>query len=209
MRKLMIVFIITLGVFLVSCKKEVNNDDNKEEDLPSEELKSLPYYDYLNKNNPLVTIKVQGYGEMVLELFPEVASVSVDNFLNYVLDEAYTNSSFHRIIEGFMIQGGIVENINPPIIGEFNSNGVTNDLKHYRGVISMARNVFPNSATSQFFVVHKNSHFLDGEYAAFGGLIKGFDVLDKIANVSTNKNDAPLNKIIIEKISVDLRGYDY
>src|SRR5690554_748463 len=204
MRKFIIMFILILGTFLVSCGKEDNND---EENLPKDEAELLLYYEYLNENNPLVTIKIQGFGEMELELFPEVAKVSVDNFLKYILDEAYTNSSFHRIIEGFMIQGGIVENTYPPIIGEFSSNGVTNDLKHYRGVISMARTIIPNSATSQFFIVHKDSPHLNGSYASFGGLISGFDVLDKIAEVKTNYNDAPLEEVVITKITVNLRGY--
>ncbi|HHW79988.1 MAG TPA: peptidylprolyl isomerase [Acholeplasmataceae bacterium] len=107
-----------------------------------------------------------------------------------------------------MIQGGIVNTNKPPIIGEFSSNGVANDLKHVKGVISMARtNVF-NSATSQFFIVHKDSPHLNGEYAGFGGLISGFDVLDKIAEVKTGYGDAPLKEVVITKITVDLRGYE-
>ena len=194
-----VTLIITVSL-LVSCgnKRGVNY----------EELTDLPYYEYLNESNPIVTIYVKGYGVMEVELFPELVKLTVDNFLSYVLDESYTNSSFHRIIENFMIQGGIVNTNKPPIIGEFSSNGVANDLKHVKGVISMARtNVF-NSATSQFFIVHKDSPHLNGEYAGFGGLISGFDVLDKIAEVKTGYEDAPLKEVVITKITVDLRGYE-
>ena len=194
-----VTLIITVSL-LVSCgnKRGVNY----------EELTDLPYYEYLNESNPIVTIDVKGYGVMEVELFPELVKLTVDNFLSYVLDESYTNSSFHRIIENFMIQGGIVNTNKPPIIGEFSSNGVANDLKHVKGVISMARtNVF-NSATSQFFIVHKDSPHLNGEYAGFGGLISGFDVLDKIAEVKTGYEDAPLKEVVITKITVDLRGYE-
>src|SRR5690554_7198007 len=112
-------------------------------------------------------------------------------------------------IKNFMVQGGMVKETFPPIKGEFNSNGVKNDLKHYRGVISMARTMVPNSATSQFFIVHKTSSHLDGEYAGFGGLISGFDVLDALASVKTGGSfDAPLNEVLIESIVVDLRGYE-
>ena len=172
-----------------------------------EELTDLPYYEYLNESNPIVTIDVKGYGVMEVELFPELVKLTVDNFLTYVLDESYSSSSFHRIIENFMIQGGIVNNTNAPINGEFSSNGVANDLKHVKGVISMARTSDPNSATSQFFIVHKSSPYLNGAYAAFGGLISGFDVLDKIAEVKTDFTDTPLEDVIIKSIKVDLRGY--
>ncbi len=143
---------------------------------------------------------------MSLQLFPEVALNTVNNYLSYVTEEAYTSNGFHRIIEGFMIQGGSLSNPNLPINGDFLSNGFDNRLSHDRGVISMARTTVNNSATSQFFIVHKRSSFLDGNYAGFGGLISGFNVLDQIAQVST-RNDVPVNKVIIESISVDLKGH--
>ncbi len=208
MRKINILLIIfLLGLVLTGCNKKPGKED--EEDMENEHLKELPYYDYLNKNNPLVTITVKDFGVMELELFPDVASISVDNFIRYIESESYTNSTFHRIIKNFMVQGGMVKETFPPIKGEFNSNGVKNDLKHYRGVISMARTMVPNSATSQFFIVHKTSSHLDGEYAGFGGLISGFDVLDALASVKTGGSfDAPLNEVLIESIVVDLRGYE-
>jgi len=180
---------------------------SKEEVINYDELTHLEYFDYLGEHNPLVTIRVKDYGVMKAELFADVAPNTVENFISYINDKAYNESSFHRIIEKFMIQGGIVETTNPPIYGEFNQNGFKNDLKHYKGVLSMARSFFPNSATSQFFIVHRTSSHLDGAYAAFGALVSGFDVLDKIATTKTNSNDAPVNKVIIESITINLRGY--
>lgn len=197
MKKPIILFLVTMfAISLTSCKKE------------EIDLKDLPYYQYLNENNPVVTIEIKDYGKIKLQLFPEVAENTVNNFINYITDKSYDGSTFHRIIENFMIQGGQVEKTNSPIKGEFRSNGFANDLSHRRGVISMARTMFPNSATSQFFIVHEFSPHLDGEYAAFGAMISGFDVLDKIASVDTNFNDAPLKTIKIKSIKVTLNGYE-
>lgn len=190
-------FVLSLLFIMVSCKSEVIN------------LKELQYYDYLSDDNPLVIIKVKDFGELHLELFPSVAENTVNNFLSYALDKKFDGSSFHRIIKGFMIQGGQVSQTNRPIKGEFSSNGFPNYLKHDRGVISMARTNVVNSATSQFFVMHEVSPHLDGQYAAFGGLVKGFDVLDKIANVKTaGMYDAPVEKVVIESVTVKLNGYE-
>ena len=158
---------------------------------------------YLKDDNPVVVITVKDFGVIKLQLFTSVAPISVANFLSYLNINAYDNSSFHRIIKDFMIQGGMVSETFDAIIGEFSSNGITNKLKHERGVISMARTNVNNSATSQFFIVHKKSLFLDGEYAAFGGMISGFDVLDKIASVKTSwLDDSPTVKVVIESIVV-------
>lgn len=186
---------------LTGCSAKGNNTDN---DI---DLSALPYYAHLATTNPVVTITVEEVGEMKLQLFPNVAKNTVDNFLNYVQKGSFTNSSFHRIIKDFMVQGGIVSNTGCPIKGDFSSNGVVNDLSHYRGIISMARTSVKDSATSQFFIVHKNSDFLDGEYATFGGVISGFDILDILAGVSTLPNDAPVKKVVIKNISVKLNGY--
>ncbi|MFK5883265.1 MAG: peptidylprolyl isomerase [Candidatus Izemoplasma sp.] len=179
-------------------------------DIPEEgviDLTSLPYYSYLDSSNPVVTITIAGIGEMKLELFGAVAPNTVNNFINYILDNDYIGSTFHRVIEDFMIQGGMVNSSNCVINGDFNNNGFTNDLSHDRGVISMARTNIMNSATSQFFIVHQDSYFLDGAYATFGGLISGFNVLDYIALVATNYSDAPLTSITIESITIELNGY--
>lgn len=166
------------------------------------EIKSLPYNSYLKETNPKIIIKIKNFGEMKVELFKDLAENTVNNFLTYVSNNDYNKSIFHRIIKGFMIQGGAVNNTKEPIKGEFNSNGFNNDLKHYRGVISMARTVVKDSATSQFFIVHKDSPHLDGEYAGFGGLLEGFEVLDKIAEARTDYMDRPYKDIIIESIEL-------
>lgn len=149
-----------------------------------------------------VLIDVKDFGVMEVLLLKEHAPKTVENFINLVKNNYFQNSSFHRIIKDFMIQGGMVKMDVNSIEGEFLSNGFNNTLKHERGVISMARTMDPNSATSQFFIVHKDSPHLDGEYAAFGKLVSGFDCLDKIASVSTNSFDAPVDKVIINSIKI-------
>ena len=186
----------------------------KFEDVPYEvpvegtiDLTALPYFSYFSPTNPVVTITVKGIGVMTLELFPSVAQNTVNNFIQYIQLDFYTNSSFHRVIENFVIQGGTVENTFCPISGEFESNGFTNDLVHSRGVLSMARTKVMDSATSQFFIVHKTYPNLDSNYATFGGLTSGFNVLDFIASITTGTNDNPLKEIVIESITIELNGY--
>lgn len=171
------------------------------------DLSSLPYSDYLNESNPVITIVVSGIGVMKLELFPSVAPNTVNNFIMYIENGDFSNNSFHRVIEDFMIQGGNTYSTICPINGDFEINGFTNDLSHYRGVLSMARTSFMNSATSQFFIMHADYPWLDGSYASFGGLIDGFNVLDYIATVDTDIYDGPIELITIESISVNLNGY--
>ncbi|VEU80652.1 peptidylprolyl isomerase [Haploplasma axanthum] len=157
------------------------------------------------KNNPVVTIKVKGYDEVIkIELYREIAPITVENFIDIATTGYYEGSTFHRVIKDFMIQGGQGKTSLKPIKGEFASNGVKNDLKHVRGVISMARTNVKDSATSQFFIVHKDSPHLDGEYAAFGMMIEGFETLDLIANIQTDFNDMPVVSIVIEKVEVKL-----
>lgn len=195
-----------IGILL--CVLALTGCSAKENDInDNTDLSGLPYYAYLAKTNPVVTITVKDVGIMELQLFPDVSKNTVDNFINYVKKGAFTNSSFHRIIKDFMVQGGIVSNTGCPIKGDFSSNGVANDLSHYRGTISMARTSVKDSATSQFFIVHKNSDFLDGEYATFGGLVSGFQILDDLAMVSTLSDDAPVKKVIIKSMTVKLNGY--
>ena len=159
----------------------------------------------LNDKNPVVEIDVIDYGKIEVELFPSVAPITVENFLNLVNEKFYDGIIFHRIIKGFMIQGGDPKGLgiggsNKKIKGEFSSNGVKNDLKHTKGVISMARAMDPNSASSQFFIMHEDAPHLDGSYAAFGVVTNGLDVVDKIATTRTDYNDRPLNKVTMESI---------
>ena len=142
-------------------------------------------------------IEMENGGTMTLELYPETAPITVENFVKLANEGFYNGLIFHRVIAGFMIQGGdpTGTGMGGPgyqIRGEFASNGVKNPLKHTRGVISMARSMQPNSAGSQFFIMHQDAPHLDGSYAAFGKLVDGFDVLDRIAGVATNWSDKPL-----------------
>ncbi len=163
------------------------------------------YQDYLKDSNPWIQINIEGLDPMIVELFPEVAPQTVEHILSLVNDGFYSDMIFHRVIENFMIQGGDPTatgaggaGIN--VIGEFSINNIENPLSHGRGVMSMARAMDYNSASSQFFIVHQNSDFLDGGYAAFGGLISGFSTLDAIATTSTVTGDRPAREIVITSI---------
>ena len=149
-----------------------------------------------------ILIDVLDFGAFEVELLKEYAPKTVENFVKLVEDNYFENSSFHRIIKGFMIQGGIGKTKADPIFGEFSSNGFKNDLKHTKGVISMARTNDPNSASSQFFIMHEDSPHLDGAYAAFGKVVGGLDVVDRIASVKTNMMDGPLEKVVINNITI-------
>lgn len=154
-----------------------------------------------------IRLHIQTFGDIKIELMPDIAPKTVDNFIQLVEKKFYDGLTFHRIIKGFMIQGGcpLGTGTGGPghqIEGEFKINGFDNPLKHERGVISMARSQHPNSAGSQFFIMHQPSPHLDGQYAAFGKVIEGFDVLDAIANVKTGFQDKPLEKVIIQSIQI-------
>lgn len=164
-------------------------------------------------SNPQVEIKMKSGNLMTVELYPDVAPNTVNNFLFLANNGFYNNLTFHRVIKGFMIQGGDPQGTGTggpgySIKGEFKQNGITNDLKHDRGVISMARSMHPDSAGSQFFIMHAKAPHLDGAYAAFGKLIDGFEELDRIAGVKTNFSDKPLEDEVIEKMTVILHGYE-
>ena len=155
-----------------------------------------------------VTIKMKDGGEMKGELYPDIAPITVENFKKLADDGFYDGLIFHRVISGFMIQGGDPDGTGMggpgySIKGEFELNGVKNDLLHERGVLSMARAADPDSAGSQFFVMHKTSPHLDGSYAAFGKILEGLDVLDRIAETETDYNDRPLKEQVIETVIVE------
>ena len=156
--------------------------------------------------NPIVTITMESGDVMKLELYPEIAPQSVNNFISLINQNFYDGLIFHRVIEDFMIQGGdptgtgYGDDSVATIKGEFSSNNVENNMSHTRGVISMARSNNPDSASSQFFIVHKDSTYLDGSYAAFGKVFAGLDVIDKIASVETDSNDKPLKDQTIKSI---------
>ncbi|MCQ2527895.1 MAG: peptidylprolyl isomerase [Saccharofermentans sp.] len=159
--------------------------------------------------NPIVTIKMADGGVIKAELYPDIAPISVENFIKLAGSGFYNGLIFHRVIPGFMIQGGCPDGTGMggpgwTIKGEFSSNGVQNDLKHTRGVLSMARAMSPNSAGSQFFIMHETSPHLDGQYAAFGKVIEGMEVVDKIAAVRTDYMDKPLEPQVIELMTVQI-----
>ena len=164
--------------------------------------------------NPIVTITMATGDVMKAELYPEIAPNTVNNFISLAGKGYYDGLTFHRVIAGFMIQGGCPNGngMGGPgyqIKGEFSQNGFKNNLKHTPGVLSMARSMMPNSAGSQFFIMHQNSPHLDGQYAAFGKVIEGFEVVDKIAQVGTDWSDRPMVPQIIESMTVETFGKTY
>ena len=165
-------------------------------------------------SNPIVTIEMESGDIMKAELYPEIAPNTVNNFISLVKKGFYDGVIFHRVIPGFMIQGGDPKGIGVGgpgycIKGEFTSNGFKNDLKHDRGVLSMARTMAPNSAGSQFFVMHEDSPHLDGQYASFGKLIEGIETVDKICEVRTDYNDKPRIPQVMKKVTVETFGVEY
>ena len=163
--------------------------------------------------HPIIKITVKGYGSMTAELYPEMAPLTVANFVKLVGEGFFDGLIFHRVIKGFMLQGGgytadMQEKRAAPIRGEFAANGFRqNTLKHTRGVLSMARTNDPNSASSQFFIMHKDAPHLDGQYAGFGRVIEGQDIIDAIANVKTGNygwymQDVPVTAVVIEKMEI-------
>lgn len=189
---------------------EVKNDIIEVEEESGEEDNT----DYSKEDNPVVTIEMQS-GELIkAELYPEVAPNTVNNFISLINKGYYDGLNFHRVIPGFMIQGGDPsgDGSGGPgygIKGEFKSNGVENTIKHNKGVLSMARTNDPDSAGSQFFIMVAKSSHLDGDYAGFGKVIEGIEVVDKIVDSETDASDKPLDPKIMKKVTVDLKGKTY
>lgn len=166
------------------------------------------------EKNPIVTIEMENSNKIEIELYPEIAPNTVNNFISLVKKGFYNGLIFHRVINGFMIQGGCPDGngMGGPgysIKGEFAMNGFENNLNHTEGVISMARSQMPNSAGSQFFIMHKDAPHLDGAYAAFGKVINGMDIVNAIAETDTDYSDRPLTKQIMKNVSVETFGIDY
>ncbi|MBQ6092026.1 MAG: peptidylprolyl isomerase [Lachnospiraceae bacterium] len=166
------------------------------------------------KQNPIVTITMNDGGTIKAELYPEIAPNTVNNFISLIKKGFYDGTIFHRTIEGFMIQGGdpTGTGMGGPgysIKGEFTDNGFKNDLKHSRGVLSMARSMMPDSAGSQFFIMHEDSPHLDGQYASFGKVTEGMEVVDKIATTRTDYSDRPLTEQMMQTVTVELFGEEY
>lgn len=194
-------------VFMAGC------GTTKEKNEESETVEKTDYSASV-KENPIVTITMENGKEIVIELEPKTAPNTVANFISLVQDGFYDGLIFHRVIPDFMIQGGDPNGNGSggpdySIEGEFNSNGFKNNLKHERGVISMARTSDPNSAGSQFFIMVKDSPHLDGEYAAFGKVIEGMDTVDVIVSAERDASNKPLTDQKIKTVQVDTKGFDY
>ena len=164
--------------------------------------------------NPIVTLEFEDGKKIVAELYPEIAPNTVNNFISLINHNFYDGLIFHRVIPGFMIQGGCPNGTGTggpgySIKGEFSMNGFKNDLKHTEGVLSMARAMHPDSAGSQFFIMHKTSPHLDGQYAAFGKVTEGMDVVDDIARIPTDFSDRPIMDVVIKSVTVDTDGVEY
>lgn len=164
--------------------------------------------------NPIVTITMENGDVIKAELYPEIAPNTVNNFISLINHNFYDGICFHRVIKGFMLQGGDPDGNGTggpgyEIKGEFTYNGFKNDLKHTAGVLSMARTMIPDSAGSQFFIMHQDAPHLDGEYAAFGKVIEGMDVVNKIAEVRTDYMDKPLEAQVMKTVTVETFGVDY
>ncbi|MCR4807537.1 MAG: peptidylprolyl isomerase [Lachnospiraceae bacterium] len=164
--------------------------------------------------DPIVTITMKNGDVIKAELYPEIAPNTVNNFISLINKGYYDGLCFHRVIKGFMIQGGCPEGTGTggpgySIKGEFSQNGFKNDLKHGPGVLSMARTMIPDSAGSQFFIMHKNSPHLDGAYAAFGKVIEGMEVVNRIAETRTDFSDRPVEPQVMSKVEVDTFGVTY
>ncbi len=191
----------------VSSDSEDNNSNETEKIKESEDTA-------LSDSNPIVTIEMEDGGIITIELYPDIAPNTVNNFISLINKGYYDGVIFHRVIPGFMIQGGDPDGngVGGPgyaIKGEFSANGFKNTLAHTRGVISMARTKIPDSAGSQFFIMVDTASYLDGQYAAFGKVLSGMEVVDKIVSVKTNAADKPLTDQRMKKVTVDTRGVDY
>lgn len=200
--KIMAIFFLCIGI-LIGCSKTDSNS-NKFSDI-----KDMP------EKLPIATIDIENFGSMEVELYPHKAPNTVNNFISLANSGFYDGLTFHRIIEGFMAQGGDPNGTGTggpgyQIVGEFKNNGFeANDIKHEKGIISMARSRDNDTAGSQFFIMTEVAPHLDGDYAAFGKVIEGMDVVDKLNVVETGSNDKPLEAVVIKSIRVDTQGVEY
>ena len=206
MKKPIVLLLAALMLLSLACAKGKTNTDTNTTETQEDTT--------VDKTHPIATITMKGGGQIQLELYPEVAPESVKNFISLANSGFYDGLIFHRVISGFMIQGGDPDGRGTggpgySIKGEFAINGVKNDISHVRGVLSMARAQPYDSAGSQFFICHADSTFLDGQYAAFGRVTSGMDVVDRIAATTTDSKDKPYKDQIMETVRVETWGVDY
>lgn len=215
-RHLLIILAFTfLSLITMACgsqnDEQATEQDNNENQTETEENTNKSQS---KEENPVVTITMENDEQIVIELYPDVAPNTVNNFISLVEDGFYDGLIFHRVIPDFMIQGGDPDGNGTGgpgygIKGEFSSNNFKNDLKHTRGVISMARSQSPDSAGSQFFIMQSDSGHLDGDYAGFGEVIEGMDTVDDIVSVDRDNSDKPEEDQIMKKVEVDTKGHEY
>lgn len=205
------VILVGISAILIGLVGCTNNNNNSNQNNDSESETTIESSEEL----PIATIKVKDFGAIKAELYPDKAPNTVNNFISLANSGFYDGLIFHRVIEGFMNQGGDPDGIGTggpgySIKGEFSNNGYTkNDLKHTAGVLSMARSNDPDSAGSQFFIMAEEAPHLDGDYAAFGKVTEGMDLVESINSVETDRNHKPLKDVVIESITVDTKGIDY
>lgn len=205
------------AIALIGCTGESKTEESisSAEEVTTSNEKEVDNTTTLDKESlPVATMVIKDYGTVKIELYPDIAKNTVNNFIYLANDGFYNGLIFHRVIEDFMIQGGDPTGTGTSgpgysIKGEFTANKVSNSLKHEEGVISMARSSTYNSAGSQFFIMTSTSPHLDGNYAAFGKVIEGLDIIYKIQSVETSSNDKPLEDVVIESITVDTKGIEY
>lgn len=201
-----------VALVLVACGTS-SSGGNLANNTANQSKETLNYAEEV-KENPIITITMENDEQIVIELEPKIAPNTVANFVSLVKQGFYDGLIFHRVIPGFMVQGGdpLGNGTGGPgysIEGEFTANGFENNMKHERGVISMARATDPNSAGSQFFIMVEEAPHLDGEYAAFGKVIEGMEILDTIVSVERDQMNKPLKDQVMEKVEVDTKGFDY
>ena len=218
-KTLLVLLLLFLSFGLFGCESEEDETPEVIHEIPDEpyiNIQDLPYAEYLNLTNPVVTITVKDMGDIVLHLFPIIAPNTVRNFIANIEAGVYTDNEFHRVINDFMIQGGKLDNPPCTIAGEMGGNEYPNPVVHDRGVLSMAR--VPgdyNSQSSQFFIMHAKSNTLNNEYSTFGGMVSGFNVLDyiaylnELAEIDDANSELPNVPVYIESITVDLKGISY
>ncbi|WP_227937123.1 peptidylprolyl isomerase [Alkalihalobacillus deserti] len=211
MKKWLILIIAGFLLTLTGCGETSEKEETIEQ--PTEEAE-VQTESITVEENPIVTITMEGGGEIRAELYPDIAPNTVVNFISLIEKDFYNGLTFHRVIPGFMIQGGDPEGDGSggpgySIPGEFLANGFENPLKHERGILSMARSSEPNSAGSQFFIMVENTPELDGDYAAFGRVIEGMEVVDAIVATKRNYHDKPVVEQAMKTVTVDTKGYEY
>jgi len=207
--------IFFLAMILISCGSQTKDESSGQEEVDDSNTEESSSDEQRSKDeNPVVTITMEDDEQVRIELYPDIAPNTVNNFISLIEDGFYDGLIFHRVIPDFMIQGGDPDGNGTggpgySIKGEFDSNGFDNDLKHTRGVISMARSQSPDSAGSQFFIMVNDSPNLDGDYAGFGEVTDGMDTVDKIVETERDNNDKPLEDQTMKKVEVDTKSFDY